>query len=447
MIQTTLRRLFRFREGEGRLVLLLGALLLINSIAMQVSYVASVSGFLSEGSVGGIVVVWLASYLLTLGISAAQFVIVDRFNKRSLLIGVAVVFALLLYVVWWMGKLGAPGYLTYGLLYVIAEQQWLFFPLAFWALANDTFTMAQAKRLFPVIASIGFAGKLIGLGLSALAPTLAGRFSVALPELLLLGFVLYLLAAVVTTRLPVPRGSSRVPEKAQPLRETLAVGFDFVRDVPVFKYLAIAVCVLAGAETILEFQFLVQTERAFARPEQYQTFYGAYRLFTTVTAFALQATVTSRLIERLTLRNASLVTPVTLFAASGLMLAFPTFLASALGITATRVVRDTIDESSQKALQAVVPSEKRGRVSVFIDSYVLALGTVAACLLLLAILGLERVWGPTVARTLYLTLAFTATAVGVWASVRLRNVYENSMLNWRLRRRQRGGGVIDRLDF
>jgi hypothetical protein len=40
-----------------------------------------------------------------------------------------------------------------------------------------------------------------------------------------------------------------------------------------------------------------------------------------------------------------------------------------------------------------------------------------------------------------------AAAVGLWAALRLRAVYDSSMLNWRLKRRERRSSVMDKLQF
>ncbi|ULH17780.1 hypothetical protein MF271_20475 (plasmid) [Deinococcus sp. KNUC1210] len=641
-----LRRTLHLRTGEGRLVAALGSLLLVNSFAIQLSYVASVSGLLENGQVVGLPTVWLLSYLLTLGLTSVQLRLIDRYDKRRLLVGVSMVFALLLYAVWWGLNLHLPSVLTYGLLYVIADQQWLIFPLVFWAMCSDVMGMAQAKRLFPIIASVGFVGKILGLTLAWVAPLVASRLNLHLPGLLLLGFVMYVLAAILSVRLsgqeaahvqvggrsprpgsglpepsakpairehaspflrlfaehhrnhrqgsavlrrrwtpgqwnfsawlrarsgaividlntaapkaappapglpetgtprlnpeppaavsspmdassspaPTPAPSSasspeqttspafprvqRLPQmpspasstppaadppwavkaalpgvdraapgaspwatpgvvaarrqkagsapgpdssprrpSTPPARDALGTGWQFIQDVPIFKYQALSVFVLAACETILEFVFLYRLEYAFSQADQYQSFYSGYRFLTTLLGFALQALVTGRVIERLTLRNALSVTAVVLSGVCGLLLLLPGILSSSLGMGVTRVVRDTIDESSQKSLQAVIPSDKRGRVSLLIDSYILSLGTVTSCLLLLAVWHFAPNWSAEVRLAILMVAALLLACVGVWSVLRLRQVYDSSLLNWRLRRRQRGGDVLERLEF
>jgi hypothetical protein len=47
----------------------------------------------------------------------------------------------------------------------------------------------------------------------------------------------------------------------------------------------------------------------------------------------------------------------------------------------------------------------------------------------------------------YIGAALLASVVATWAIARVRATYDTSMLNWRLKRRQRGASVLDKLEF
>jgi AAA family ATP:ADP antiporter len=47
----------------------------------------------------------------------------------------------------------------------------------------------------------------------------------------------------------------------------------------------------------------------------------------------------------------------------------------------------------------------------------------------------------------YLGIAALAAVMAVGAVLQVRKTYETSMLNWRLKRRQRGASVLDGLEF
>jgi hypothetical protein len=40
-----------------------------------------------------------------------------------------------------------------------------------------------------------------------------------------------------------------------------------------------------------------------------------------------------------------------------------------------------------------------------------------------------------------------ASMFALWAIYRMRRVYDSSMFNWRLKRRQRAASVLDKLEF
>src|SRR5581483_9968928 len=174
-------RLFRLHAGEIGLVLALGILLLSNSLAMQVSSVVSVSGFLSEVGPNQILIVWIVDMLLVILAAGLQSLIVDRFDRITLMGWISLAFALAYTVLRIMFTFGAPGWLTYSLLYLLTDQQWLFFPL---------------------IGGLGFMGQIAGLGITAAAANLLKERNVSTVELLSLNVVIYILVYVlVVTRL------------------------------------------------------------------------------------------------------------------------------------------------------------------------------------------------------------------------------------------------------
>jgi hypothetical protein len=48
---------------------------------------------------------------------------------------------------------------------------------------------------------------------------------------------------------------------------------------------------------------------------------------------------------------------------------------------------------------------------------------------------------------IYLLVSVIAAGVALWATYRMWKVYDSSMLNWRLKRRQRGKSVLDNIDL
>jgi ATP/ADP translocase len=442
-----LSRTFRIHPGELGLVATLGFLLLANAVAYQVSDIVAVSGFLSAGGVNQILIVWFADSLLIFLAMGLQSLIIDRFDRITLVRWIIFGFALVFIILRLLFVFETMAGINYALLYLVAEQQLLFFPLLFWILANDIFDMAQSKRLFPLIASLSFVGKLLGIGIAIVSPNLLAQLGVKPAEILLLSVFLYMVSfMVMTLGLQKVKLRETTPQR-ETVRETLTEGWGFVKEVPSFRFLALAVVALLICDTVIEFRFLTVSDERFSDPAQYQTFYSLYRLGLTVAGFVIQGFFTSRIIARLNLKDAFFIKPISVLIGALSMILQPGIVGSVLGVVLLRLPQYTVDESSHKAFQALVPEERRGRVSIFMDSYLYCAGVIVGCLLTGGIVVVGILSGSASYFYVYLGLAAVASCIAIWAVSRMRAVYDASLLNWRLKRRQRGKSVLDKLDF
>jgi AAA family ATP:ADP antiporter len=147
------------------------------------------------------------------------------------------------------------------------------------------------------------------------------------------------------------------------------------------------------------------------------------------------------------LKNTFLVLPFTILTGATWMIALPGIVSGVGGMALMKLTRDTVDESARKSFQALVPEERRGRVSIFMDTYLFATGSIIGCLVAGAIVlaGLRL----NIANYFYIYLAFVVLAAlfASWAIFKMREVYDSSLFNWRLKRRQRGASVLDKLEF
>ncbi len=436
-MQKFLQSTFKLQPNEVMLVVTFGFLIFGNSLARQVSNIVSVSGVLDVEGPNALLVVLIIDYTLVFIVSAFQSLFVDRFNRVYMIAIVSIGFALafiLLRAMFWMH---APEWLNYSAIYLVAEQQFVLFPLIFWVLANDVFTFAQAKRLFPLIASLSFIGKLAGIALAGISPILFTALKLVGEDILLFNALIYIISSVLILTTLTKINLRDFTKRSESLRETLSEGFEFVRDVLSFRYLMIAILFLAVADTIIEFRFWVATASAFPDHLAYQNFYSLYRLVVTLVAFGIQSLVTSRLTNNIQVKNVLLIFPFVAFLASGSMLLFASLVAATVGgMFLVKLTRETVDESSRKSFQALVPEERRGRVSTFMDSYLTSAGTILGAVLT-GIIVLIGQWSGKDLGLVYLAIAFSASIAAIWATFSMRSVYEKSLLNWRLKRRQR----------
>ncbi|MBN1149168.1 MAG: hypothetical protein JXA78_18050 [Anaerolineales bacterium] len=440
--------MLRLNKNETGIVLVMGNILLINSLAQQISEITAISNFLSEVGVNQMLIVWAIDSILILVTMGLQSLIIDRFKRVALVRGLMVAFALAFLLLRSLFILGAPDWLSYGLWYLIATQQMVFFPMIFWILANDMFNVAQATRLFPLITSFGFVGRLLGIGVSLAVPPLMNVYAIFRPEgLLLISTAFYLFALllfVLGTRQVRLRELTQVHE---PLKETLTEGWDFVRGVPAFRFLAISIVALLVCDAVVEFRFMVVSYGVYPDANRYQTFYALYRLALTVGSILIQGLLTSRIISALSIKNAFFIKPISTLIGSAWMFLQATLVGALGGVMLLRLSQYTLDEPTRKAFQSLVPEERRGRVSIFMESYLYFAGTILGCLITGAIVLWGLLSGYPGYYRLYLGVSIFAALLAIWSISRMRRVYDSSLLNWRLKRRQRGRSVLDDINF
>lgn len=439
-----LARWLNLRPGEGRVVFLLGLLLCGNAFALEVSEVVSTSGFLTSTDVVGILLVWVVGMCLIVLSATLQSLVIDRFDRIRFISWMC----LLLAGFYWLLRLSfftaIPPELSYGLLSLLGDQQWFFFPLVFWVLANDIFELAQGERIFPLLIGVGFLGQVGGILAAAAAPTLLPTLGLASEDLLtinaLIMTLLFFLVVFALAGVPIDNPNYR----PQQLGKTLTEGWRFVRNVPSFFYMSLIYLGVAVALTIVRFQFLVISD-AQIPDDQYQTFYGLYRLILVSGILFTTTFLSSRITRNLELKNVFFIYPLTLLAVLLSVLFLPVLVISTGGIIATWLVYYTVNQSGRKSFQSLIPEERRGRVSVFMDSYVAAVGVIIGAVITGALVLLGDAAGVD-AMPFYLLVGLGAVGFAVWATLQMRRVYDTSLLNWRMRKRQHRSRVLEQLE-
>jgi len=435
-MKANIARLFHLRSGETSLVFILGFALMVNALAMQIAGIVSISGFLSSGGVNSILIVLFVDYAFILITGALQSLVIDKFTRKNLILWTTLIFALLFIFLRLMFLFEAPNWLNYSFMYILAEQQFILFPLVFWVLANDIFSISQAKRLFPIISGWNFIGKLIGIGIAAISPLLFTKLEIKPEEILTVNTFVYLLAFVVLWGGLRNIEVRKTVTQTDTLKETLREGWDFLINVPSFRYMMYTIIALAVADTLIEFRFLVVTDSVFQDQNSYQTFFSIYRFGITVLSLILQAFVTGILIKQMQLKNTFLFFPLIALLGAMAMILLPG-VNIAVGVMASvKLIRDTVNDSGRKSFQGLVPEERRGRVSTLMETYLPSIGTMLACVAGYAIVYVGEVLAVNVVLW-YLLVAMVGGVFALGAVLKMRSEYDSSLYNWRLKRRQR----------
>jgi ATP:ADP antiporter, AAA family len=436
-------QMFRLRQGEANLVLALGFALFINDVTMGISKVVSVSGFLSKYNDYYILPVWAVDMALLVLATGFQSLVIDRFHRLKLFGGITlglVILYGLLSITFSINNF--PLQASYTLLYLLTDQQWLIFPLIFWILVNDIFDPAQARRLFPLIGTFAFVGTIAGL----LVAQLDAFLGFGPVKLLIFNSIVSLLATIIVFTTLRKTAIRHNPQESVSISQALSGGWLFIRDVPAFRYLSLSMVAAGVTLTILLYDTLSDASLQFG--DHFQSFYALYSLVIAVVSILIQF-LSGKIIEKLGLKDSFLVLPFTMLISSVANFFVPGFISSASTQGFSRVIVQTVDQSSRKSFQAMVPAEKRGRVSLFIDSYLPSLGTIVGSLITYGIIwrGVSRGIARQTFTSYYLGVAIVAALVAVTASLLMRSVYDQSMFNWQLKRRSRGSSVMDKLDF
>lgn len=442
MVNQFLNRVWNLRSGELPLVLTLGLMLSGNAFAQKMSEITSLSNFLSVTGAPQFLILIVISNTISIALTALQVLFVDQVDRDRLIAWVAAGLAgsfLMLRLCFWIGM---PSWLNYSLFYLISEQQYFFYPTVFWLLANDVLNISQSKRIFPTLASWGFFGNFLGIGVAIAQPTLRRLINARNEDLLLLNVFLYggILALIKLSHFTI----RRTRQNPETIKETLNEGWEFVREVPAFRYLTLAILAMSICEIVLEFNFYDQSKQFFADSGHYQMFLGLFALGRMFALMLLQGLGTPYILKHLSLKRIFLILPLCNLANLTLLTTLTTLVTSTTTLTLQKLAQYGIDDTARKSFQGLVPEERRGRVSLFMDNYLIAIGSIVGAVMTggMVILG-RRIGLPF----LYTGVAIAVSGLAFWAVLQMNKVYDTSLLNWRLKRRQRNRSVLDKLDF
>ncbi|MBI2759332.1 MAG: hypothetical protein HYX49_11725 [Chloroflexi bacterium] len=438
------------KPEERKLVFSLVGILAMATLVLELSDVIATGGFISRVGPNNIIWLWIIDMVVSILTAGVYALAVDKTDRLRLVKGLTLGFAILFLLLRFIFSVRAPDWVSYPVLYILTDQFYAVFPLAFWAMVNDLFTSAEAKRIYPIITMGTALGSILGNGLAALSGWMLQRSGGEPASLLPIGSLVLLFGLVLLEMAFSHRTiNARQAHDTFDFKQTINVGLDYIKNVPIFTYLAISMLLSGLAFTVIEYHFLFSVDQSVSKdPLQFQAFYGTFKIALIVSILLVQALVSSRFLEKLGLKNSFVIQPIALALGSVLALIVPGVLGAAGARYLVRLIQQSWDEPARKSLENLIPDERRGRVAVMIDRYFYDASTIVGSLALglLLFLGTTTLLTQTQVYVVYLSLAVVASTAAVWFALRLRARYEKSMLDWRLARPRRKS-ALDGIEF
>ena len=227
------------RPEERKLVFSLAAVLTVATLVLELSDVIATGGFVSKVGPDKIIWLWVVDMLVSILTAGLYALAVDKVERQRLVKWLLLGFAILFLGLRFVFSVGAPDWLSYPVLYILTDQFYAVFPLAFWAMVNDLYSTAEAKRLYPIILMGTAIGSILGNGLAAFSGWLLQQSGGDAASLLPMASLILLLGLLVVEVAFVRQTVNARQDRSDTLdlKQTLKVGVDYIRNVPIFKYI------------------------------------------------------------------------------------------------------------------------------------------------------------------------------------------------------------------
>ena len=221
--------------------------------------------------------------------------------------------------------------------------------------------------------------------------------------------------------------------RSENLKESFAGAIEFINGVRVWRALLACSVLTFAAGMTAYISYVGGLGRIMDQDAAgLQTLLGSVAVVTFLICWAVQAFVAERLQDRIGIPGVLLLLPIFAVAAGILLMLGTAWGSVALlvaGVSFWNIPRWSIDQNARRAALALVPDERRARVSFIVDLGPNALGLILSGFF--ALLGLWFGW-----YALIPALAVLMAAVAIPLGIAVRRGWEQSLLNWRLRRRK-----------
>ena len=284
-----------------------------------------------------------------------------------------------------------------------------------WNAAAASSTTRQAKRLYPVYASAGVAGAVIGnLATGPLASVLGTQSLLGLQGLGLAAGA-FLLSSITGFFLDEDRG-----ERHSTVQE-LAGAFKTIRVTRLLRLTAVAVFILSGLFFLVVFPFNEAVASSFDTEADVARFLGVFASVSTALTFLVSLLLTNRLFARLGIVVSLVIVPAVYLIGFGVWLTSFTLASAAIVRGSQWVAVNAIEGTATKALFNFLPGRRRGPVMSFMAAVPAQLGIIAGGAILMAATSISQ-------RALFLIGLLLAVA-GLVTILSMRSAYTDAIVS------------------
>jgi len=411
-----LASLLKVRPEEGRLVLLVGILFLCIQAGQGMGDNASSALFFLRFGVDFLPYMYLilggVTFVLTLAYSAGLGRLGRSVFFQALILGVM---ALLLIE---RVALVRPFQLLYPILWLTVSCMGMILGTFTWNLAGEVSDARQGKRLFPLYASAGILGSVLGNSVTGLIARVLGTDNLLIFYAGLLGLSFFLTRAIAIKYFSPVKAAG----KSSSLLDDLRSGFDFVRGSALMKLVAYASVLFSILFFAIAFPFNKVVTASFADEASVAGFLGLFSSITTAITFLVSLLLANRIYARLGIVNSVFLMPLVYIFGFVVFAGQYSLNGAIIARFSQMIILSGVAGTAWNALFNVVPSQKRGQVLAFQNGVPSQIGVALSGLLL--ILG-ERVLTTT---QIFLigTVVTLVCGILVW---RMRTAYGQALID------------------
>ena len=285
-----------------------------------------------------------------------------------------------------------------------------------WTAAAEVCTTRQAKRLYPLFASAGIAGGILGNALTGPLAGLLGTENVLLVQAGLLTAGGWLVRE--TAHRFFDSGSSDVrPGPLEGLRE----GFRLTLRTPLLRLAAVASLASSTLLFLVVFPFSEVVAASFDTEAGVATYLGVFSALATVATLIVSLFLANRLFARLGVVTTFLVMPLTYLAGFSLWAIRFDLVTASIVRGAQWVALNALGATALNSLFNVVRGTRRAQVIAFVNAVPTQMGTSAAGILLLA--------AGAASDRVRLALSLGVAAGAVTVAFRMRGAYVDALVS------------------